>query len=149
MNKATAQGFADELQKLGAPFMPVTRLKGVAKRFFARRKGSKDIIKQVNEEAAAMLKKDPNFKTGPFIKERTGQLQRQASETSAATHKNIIQTGEGIKPKGWVSKHKKGLILGGLGAGAAYMALSGGKNPEEERRRQLMAMRNTPQRVYY
>lgn len=151
MNKAMNKGFADEITKEGQ-ILPLVRLRGAVGRFFAKRKGAKDIMKKVDREARDLLKMNPKADVKAFRQERTGQLKRQAAEASAAKHKAIIGGGKGAGQQGWVSKHKKGLILGGAALGGAYLLSSGNKPTEDEqRRKQLAEMRSQglPRRVYY
>ncbi len=124
MNKQNLVGFKNEIQK-EAKFLPLTRGKGVIKRFFAKRKGAKDIYKQTSNEAAAMLKKDPKFNVGGYMKERGAQLTRLGKEQASTLESATIKGGKGVKGKSFTSRHKKGLIVGGAAAaGGLYLANS-------------------------
>ena len=103
MDKAILKGFADEMQKEGRA-MPVTRLFGGLKRFFAGRKGAKNTYKQVSNEAAKLKKTDPNFNVGNFMKERGAQLTREGKATATATETDFLN--KGSKGRGFLAKHK-------------------------------------------
>jgi len=150
MNKQNLVGFKNEIQK-DAKFLPLVRGKGAIKRFFAKRKGAKDIYKQTSNEAAAMLKKDPNFNVSGYMKERGAQLTRLGKEQASKAENVALTSGKGPKGKGFVSRHKKGLVVGGAAvAGGLYLANSANES-SEKKRRQLASMRglNIPQRAYY
>jgi len=136
MDKLVLKGFADELQKQGK-LMPWTRFKGVTKRFLTKRKAAKDIYKQVSDEAASILKQDPTANIKHFMSRRMRELKTEGAVKGLAQEKAILEGGSNVKPKGFVSKHKKGLILGGAAiAGGAYLMNSG--ESEEEKQRRLM-----------
>ena len=149
MNKATHIGFADEIQKSGR-LMPLTRLSGVAKRFFAGRKGAKDIYKKVSNEAAALRKSDPTADIKAFMKSRTTQLKSQGKAKASKAAENALAKGSNIKGQSIISRNKGKILLGGaVGGGLIYA--NAANNKKEEQRKQLAGRRNLriPRRVYY
>jgi len=127
MNKYEAAGFQKE-----AAMLPLVRLRGAAKRFFARRRGAIDQYRQVNREAAELLKTNPNADVKGFRKTRSAQLAQEGAET--AQQKAIDFQSQGAKGRGFLAKHKGKLLLGAAGLGGVAYATSG-KNPEEEQRK--------------
>lgn len=154
MNKQILKGFNNEMQK--EALLPVSLVKGLTKLkvWRAARAGEKSIIREAGRVAS---------KAG-----RTGGLDVAAGshmdDLVSAVKKTRVSEGENIiksvtnpetaksvsGAKGFLSRHKGKLLIGGAGATGLYLASQPNEQDEQQRKARL-AMRNMniPQRVYY
>lgn len=149
MNNDIMRGFTDELQKTA--LLPVSVVRGLTKFkvWRAGRAGEKSIIREAGRRASQAGRKGGK-EVGALG--QVDDLIETVRNTRVQEGKAILEGGKNVPTggKGFLSRHKGKLLLGGAAVGGLYLANKSSEN-DEEKRRAMLASRNMniPQRVYY
>jgi len=155
MNKQILKGFNNEMQK--EALLPVWAVKKLTryKVWKASRLGEKSIYREagrIASEAARTGGKDVG--AGSYMDELVAAMKKTRVPGGVDTIKSVVTNPETAKSvsgaKGFLSRNKGKLLLGGAGAAGLYLASKPNEQDEQQRKARL-AMRNMniPQSVYY